>query len=129
MKASLNLPPATLSHQARVARTIPKDVYHFRARKAARTRAANLLERIDPNTTDPHLAIRFELHSRGISMAELAKAWGVGERYLQERFGGHARQRSFSPALLERLIKHLHIGPRRARELHTLAARKAGWGV
>ena len=129
MKASLNLPPATLSHQARVAKTIPKDVYRYRGLKAGRTRAANQLARMDPNTTDPHLAIRFELLSRQVSIPALAKAWGVGEKYLQERFGGHARQRSFSPALLDRLIKHLHIGPRRAKELHTLAARKAGWGV
>lgn len=129
MKATFGTPVQNLSPQALAAARLPPDVRRFRSRKAARTRAAHWIEQFDPNTTDPHQAVRFELHSRGLTFGDLAKGLGVGEKYLLERFGGRARQRSFSPALLNRVIRFLKVPPRRARELNTLAARHAGWEV
>jgi AraC-like DNA-binding protein len=99
------------------------------SKKAARTRAANRLERINPNTTDPNQAVAFELHSRGLTVGDLAARLKVSDKYLHERFSGTTRARSFTPALLKKVIEALHIPPRRARELHALAARRAGWEV
>lgn len=118
-----------MSHQAMSASQIPSDVHHWRGKKAARTRAARRAASIDPNTTDPHLAVRFELHTRGKTISDLAVMLNVSEKYLHERFGGTARCRAFSPALLDKVITALKIPNRRAQELHAIAARQAGWKV
>ncbi len=97
-------------------------------REAARRRWVAVGVAIPHDTEDLRQAIKREVWTRGLTLAEVAERMEMTMPFLVRLVGSKGQQR-ITPCQLNKIIAAIHITPAVARRLHLLAAREAGWRV